>query len=54
MRRLVAYKLPVVRDSNQAGQLAAATGDTSGTARRELRDAPKLVDTALGYPLGSE
>ena len=54
MRRLTAYKLLAAYDSNQAGQLAAATGDHKGLDRRELGDASKLIDTALGYLLGSE
>lgn len=55
LRRLSAYRLLAAYDSNQAGQFAAVTGDDeSGTERRELGDASKLVDTALGYLLGSE
>ncbi|MFE7246035.1 hypothetical protein [Streptomyces sp. NPDC057580] len=54
MRRLAAYKLLAAYDSNQAGQLAAITGDHKGLERRELGDASKLIDTALGYLLGSE
>ncbi|MFE6533438.1 hypothetical protein ACFVMA_31335 [Streptomyces rochei] len=37
-----------------AGQLAAAGGDEGALERRELGDAANLVDTALGYFLGSE
>lgn len=55
LRRLAAYRLLAAYDSNQAGQFAAVTGgDEAGTERRELGDASKLVDTALGYLLGSE
>ncbi|MEU6475306.1 hypothetical protein ABZ858_00170 [Streptomyces sp. NPDC047017] len=55
LRRLAAYRLLAAYDSNQAGQVAATTGDDpAGTERRELGDASKLVDTALGYLLGSE
>ncbi|TWE16996.1 hypothetical protein [Kitasatospora atroaurantiaca] len=54
LRRLAAYKLLAAYDSNQAGQLTAAAGDDSALERRELGDAAKLVDTALGYLLGSE
>lgn len=54
MRRLAAYKLLAAYDSNQAGQLAAVSGDVKGLERRELGDASKLIDTALGYLLGSE
>ncbi|MFD8509770.1 hypothetical protein ACFV27_01290 [Streptomyces antimycoticus] len=55
LRRLAAYRLLAAYDSNQAGQFAAISGaDEAGTERRELGDASKLVDTALGYLLGSE
>ncbi|MFJ3229905.1 hypothetical protein [Streptomyces sp. NPDC086787] len=55
LRRLAAYRLLAAYDSNQAGQVAAITGDDEGgTERRELGDASKLIDTALGYLLGSE
>jgi hypothetical protein len=54
MRRLAAYKVLASYDNNQAGQLAAAGGDESALERRELGDAANLVDTALGYLLGSE
>ncbi|MGW0822551.1 hypothetical protein [Streptomyces sp. NPDC002845] len=54
LRRLAAYKLLAAYDSNQAGQVTAASGDDAGLERRELGDAAKLVDTALGYLLGSE
>ncbi|MGW7572404.1 hypothetical protein [Streptomyces sp. NPDC054765] len=54
LRRLAAYKVLAAYDSNQAGQLAAAAGDHASLERRELGDAAKLVDTALGYLLGSE
>jgi hypothetical protein len=55
LRRLAAYRLLAAYDSNQAGQLAAVTGDDeAGIERRELGDASKLVDTALGYLLGSQ
>lgn len=54
LRRLSAYRLLAAYDSNQAGQVAAVTGDdTAGKERRELGDAGKLVDTALGYLLGA-
>ncbi|MEV5431705.1 hypothetical protein [Streptomyces sp. NPDC052701] len=39
---------------SRAGQLAATGGDESALERRELGDAANLVDTALGYLLGSE
>jgi hypothetical protein len=39
-RRLAAYKLLAEYDSNQAGQLAAVTGDHQGVERRELGDPP--------------
>ncbi|WP_127357254.1 hypothetical protein [Actinacidiphila soli] len=54
MRRLAAYKLLAAYDSNQAGQLAAVTGDHHGLERRELGDPSKLIDTTLGYLLGAE
>ncbi|WP_406126853.1 hypothetical protein [Streptomyces sp. NBC_00989] len=55
LRRLAAYRLLAAYDSNQAGQFAALTGDDeAGIERRELGDASKLVDTALGYLLGSQ
>ncbi|MFD9792121.1 hypothetical protein ACFWXK_14345 [Streptomyces sp. NPDC059070] len=55
LRRLAAYRLLAAYDSNQAGQVAAATSDDEGgLERRELGDPAKLVDTALGYLLGSE
>ena len=54
LRRLAAYKLLAAYDSNQAGQLAQAGGDEAGQERRELGDASKLIDTSLGYLLGSE
>ncbi|GAA3002544.1 hypothetical protein GCM10020229_13260 [Kitasatospora albolonga] len=54
LRRLQAYKLLAAYDNNQAGQIAAASGDDTGLERRELGDAAKLIDTALGYMLGSE
>ncbi|MCX5328162.1 hypothetical protein [Streptomyces sp. NBC_00140] len=55
LRRLAAYRLLAAYDSNQAGQFAAMTGDDeAGVERRELGDASKLVDTALGYLLGSQ
>ncbi|MER5182597.1 hypothetical protein ABT009_30310 [Streptomyces sp. NPDC002896] len=53
-RRLAAYKLLAAYDSNQAGQLAAVTGDHEGVERRELGDPSKLIDTTLGYLLGAE
>jgi hypothetical protein len=55
LRRLAAYKLLAAYDQNQAGQIAAATtGDDSALERRELGDPSKLIDTVLGYLLGSE
>ncbi|MFF3493713.1 hypothetical protein ACFYWS_20440 [Streptomyces sp. NPDC002795] len=54
LRRLAAYKLLAAYDSNQAGQLAAVAGDDKAAQRRELGDPAKLIDTALGYLLGSE
>ncbi|WP_075662441.1 hypothetical protein [Streptomyces acidiscabies] len=55
LRRLAAYRLLAAYDSNQAGQFAAVTGeDEAGVERRELGDASKLIDTALGYLLGSQ
>ncbi|OIJ97753.1 hypothetical protein BIV25_13170 [Streptomyces sp. MUSC 14] len=54
MRRLAAYKVLASYDNNQAGQLAAAAGDDAALERRELGDAANLVDTALGYLLGSD
>lgn len=54
LRRLAAYKVLASYDNNQAGQLAAFGGDAGALERRELGDAANLVDTALGYLLGSE
>ncbi|MFG3656838.1 hypothetical protein [Streptomyces sp. NPDC047706] len=54
LRRLAAYKVLAAYDNNQAGQLAAVGGDEGALERRELGDAANLVDTALGYLLGSE
>lgn len=54
LRRLAAYKVLASYDNNQAGQLAAVGGDAGALERRELGDAANLVDTALGYLLGSE
>lgn len=54
LRRLAAYKVLAAYDNNQAGQLAATSGDETALERRELGDAANLVDTALGYLLGSE
>ncbi|WP_405526739.1 hypothetical protein OG426_30265 [Streptomyces canus] len=54
LRRLAAYKVLAAYDSNQAGQFAAATGDHQGMERRELGDPSKLIDTTLGYLLGTE
>jgi hypothetical protein len=54
LRRLTAYKFLAAYDSNQAGQLAAVTGDHHGVERRELGDPSKLIDTTLGYLLGPE
>ncbi|MFI0220613.1 hypothetical protein [Streptomyces lydicus] len=55
LRRLAAYRLQAAYDSNQVGQVAAIPGDNeAGTERRELGDASQLVDTALGYLLGSD
>ncbi|MDX3205149.1 hypothetical protein [Streptomyces scabiei] len=53
LRRLAAYKIAAAYDHNQAGQLHAVTrGEESALDRRELGDAAKLIDTALGYLLG--
>ncbi|MEV6420632.1 hypothetical protein [Streptomyces sp. NPDC051662] len=54
LRRPAAYKVLASYDNNQAGQLAAAGDDAGALERRELGDAANLVDTALGYLLGSE
>ncbi|MEU3620455.1 hypothetical protein ABZ725_50615 [Streptomyces sp. NPDC006872] len=55
LRRLAAYKFLAAYDSNQAGQLASVTGDDHhGAERRELGDPSKLIDTTLGYLLGTE
>ncbi|MFJ6011402.1 hypothetical protein [Streptomyces sp. NPDC092952] len=54
LRRLAAYKVLASYDNNQAGQLADIEGDPGALERRELGDAANLVDTALGYLLGSE
>lgn len=54
LRRLAAYKFLAAYDSNQAGQLAAVSGDHHGVERRELGDPSKLIDTTLGYLLGAE
>jgi hypothetical protein len=54
LRRLAAYKVLAAYDNNQAGQLSAAAGDEASLERRELGDAANLVDTALGYLLGSD
>ncbi|WP_406303747.1 hypothetical protein OHA61_17095 [Streptomyces sp. NBC_00885] len=54
LRRLAAYKVLAAYDNNQAGQLSAAAGDEAALERRELGDAANLVDTALGYLLGSD
>ncbi|MGW4042234.1 hypothetical protein [Streptomyces sp. NPDC004721] len=54
LRRLAAHKFLAAYDSNQAGQLAAVTGDSHGAERRELGDPSKLIDTTLGYLLGAE
>ncbi|MBY8884763.1 phage portal protein [Streptomyces sp. PTM05] len=54
LRRLAAYKILTAYDNNQVGQITAASGDAAAAERRELGDAAKLVDTALGYLLGSE
>ncbi|MET8983177.1 hypothetical protein ABZX85_47155 [Streptomyces sp. NPDC004539] len=52
-RRLAAYRVLASYDNNQAGQLAAVSGDENVLDRRELGDAANLVDTALGYLLGT-
>lgn len=54
LRRLAAYKVLASYDNNQAGQLADIGGNPGAQERRELGDAANLVDTALGYLLGSE
>ncbi|MFE5483015.1 hypothetical protein [Streptomyces sp. NPDC056527] len=49
LRRLAAYRLLAAYDSNQAGQLAALSGDDdTRPERRELGDPSKIVDTTLG------
>ncbi|MFE4336739.1 hypothetical protein ACFRQM_47640 [Streptomyces sp. NPDC056831] len=55
LRRLAVYKLMAAYDQGQAGQLAAATsGESEQADRRELGDPAKLIDTTLGYLLGTE
>ncbi|MFE6872312.1 hypothetical protein ACFVFS_37930 [Kitasatospora sp. NPDC057692] len=54
LRRLQSYKIMAAYDANQAGQLAYASGDENGLDRRELGDASKVIEAALGYLLGSE
>ncbi len=53
LRRVAAYKLLAAFDSNQAGQLAAAAEDDAALEHRELGDASRLVEPALGYLLGA-
>ncbi|MFI6469886.1 hypothetical protein ACIBL5_06425 [Streptomyces sp. NPDC050516] len=52
IRRLAAYKLLGAYDSNQAGELAALTGNEAAAERREFGDPSVLVDTALAHLLG--
>ncbi|MFG2143636.1 hypothetical protein ACGFRG_05470 [Streptomyces sp. NPDC048696] len=52
IRRLAAYKLLAAYDSNQAGELAALTGNEAAVERREFGDPSMLVDTALAHLLG--
>ncbi|MFD3511910.1 hypothetical protein [Streptomyces sp. NPDC058657] len=52
VRRLAAYKLLAAYDSNQAGELAALTGNEAGSERREFGDPATFVDTALAHLLG--
>ncbi|MBD0741922.1 hypothetical protein [Streptomyces sp. CBMA152] len=52
IRRLAAYKLLAAYDSNQAGELAALTGNEAAAERREFGDPAMLVDTALAHLLG--
>ncbi|WP_369387175.1 hypothetical protein AB5J72_05810 [Streptomyces sp. CG1] len=52
VRRLAAYKLLAAYDSNQAGELAALTGNEAAAERREFGDPSTFVDTALSHLLG--
>ncbi|MCY0961621.1 hypothetical protein [Streptomyces sp. H27-H5] len=52
VRRLAAYKVLAAYDANQAGELAALTGNDSGAERREFGDAAAFVDTTLAHLLG--
>ncbi|MGX1909288.1 hypothetical protein ACWIID_10530 [Streptomyces phaeochromogenes] len=52
VRRLAAYKLMAAYDNNQAGELAALTGNEAASERREFGDASTFVDTALTHLLG--
>jgi hypothetical protein len=52
IRRLAAYKLLAAYDSNQAGELAAITGNEAASERREFGDPATFVDTALAHLLG--
>ncbi|MFF0741536.1 hypothetical protein ACFYVL_14165 [Streptomyces sp. NPDC004111] len=52
VRRLAAYRLLAAYDSNQAGELAALTGNESASERREFGDPATFVDTALAHLLG--
>ncbi|MGX1668526.1 hypothetical protein [Streptomyces sp. NPDC055400] len=52
VRRLAAYKLLGAYDSNQAGELAALTGNESAAERREFGEPSVFVDTALAHMLG--
>ncbi|EST26967.1 hypothetical protein [Streptomyces roseochromogenus] len=52
VRRLAAYKLLAAYDSNQAGELAALTGNEAASERREFGDPSTFVDTALTHLLG--
>ncbi|MFD8978698.1 hypothetical protein [Streptomyces sp. NPDC059564] len=51
-RRLAAYKVLAAYDVNQAGELAALTGNDAGAERREFGDAAAFVDTTLAHLLG--
>lgn len=52
VRRLAAYKVLAAYDANQAGELAALTGNDAGAERREFGDAGAFVDTTLAHLLG--
>ncbi|MER7118439.1 hypothetical protein ACFQL8_09380 [Streptomyces goshikiensis] len=52
VRRLAAYKVLAAYDANQAGELAALTGNDAGAERREFGDAAVFVNTTLAHLLG--